>query len=129
MPALLLACAAPVAFLVSLGLLLSVLCRTSLQANLGLVLSVLLVAAGPFIILNYVEMMRPAGNPIPPEWRRRVIDALTPPVTCWKLAVGPRGLERLMADNWEPLLTGPLIYLTAAWLCWRAACWRFAREG
>jgi ABC-type Na+ efflux pump permease subunit len=128
-PALLLACAAPVAFLVSLGLLISVLSRTAMQANLGLALSVLLVAAGPFIVLNYVEMMRPPGNPVPPEWRRRVIDALTPPVTCWKLAVGPRGFDRLTRADWEPLLAGPLVYATAAWLCWRAACWRFAREG
>lgn len=128
-PALVLACAAPVAFLVSLGLLISVLSRTVLQANLGLALSVLLVAAGPFIVLNYVDMMRPPGNPVPPEWRRRVIDALTPPVTCWKLAVGPRGFDRLTRTDWEPLWAGPLVYATAAWLCWRAACWRFAREG
>jgi ABC-type transport system involved in multi-copper enzyme maturation permease subunit len=121
------AVAAPVEFLASLGLWLSVVCRTSLRATMAAALGVLLVAVGPWIVANYVEMLDPVAGR---SGTNEVVTAALMPVATWvRLAVPWRAYASLSAHYFEPLLAGSLLYAVAAWLLWRAAGRRFRAYG
>lgn len=134
------AIAAPLEFLASLGIWLSVSCRTSFRANLAAVLVLLLVGAGPVIVANFLDFATPtytsqddrldslvllAGMP-PYAWVRTFYaDLPAPPPSAWD----PRAIPPVASDNWEmrAILIGALAYSVAAWVIWRGAVWRFRR--
>ncbi len=123
-----LAVAAVVEFLASLGLWLSVVCATSLRANMAALLCLLLVGCGPWIAANYVEMLAPYSGAY-----RAAADAVTEslmPAVAWvRLCVGWAAYAKLPAGHFPAILAGALGYAVAAWVLWRAALARFRRYG
>jgi ABC-type transport system involved in multi-copper enzyme maturation permease subunit len=123
-----LAVAAVIEFLTSLGLWLSVICKTSLRANIVAVFALLVLAFGPLIAANYLELLWP--NSIA---HRRAADAVTDavmPVLAWlRACVGWREYSRLPEGYLPTILCGALGYAVTAWLIWRATLARFRRYG
>jgi ABC-type transport system involved in multi-copper enzyme maturation permease subunit len=119
--------AATVEFLASLGLWLSVMCRTSLRANMAAALCLLLVGCGPWVIRAYADLLSPRGGPTPG------MDAATAaamPLVAWVEACVPwGGYAALPAGHFTTLLVAALAYATAAWVFWRAAVGRFRLYG
>jgi ABC-type transport system involved in multi-copper enzyme maturation permease subunit len=120
--------AAVVEFLASLGLWLSVVCLTSLRANMAAALCLLLVAAGPWIVANYVEMFT-HYYPLRSEIGDVVIEALMAPLTWSKLTLTWAEYRALPEYRADFLLAGAMVYAGAAWVLWRAALSRFRRYG
>jgi ABC-type transport system involved in multi-copper enzyme maturation permease subunit len=121
------AVAAPLEFVASLGLWLSVTCRTSLRANLAAVLCLLLAAAGPVIVVNYIEMAAPGYGRFGTRLDEYILTASMPPVA-WVRTVfgGDRQPEEASAEL-QAILWGALAYSAGAWLLWRGARRRFRR--
>jgi ABC-type transport system involved in multi-copper enzyme maturation permease subunit len=120
--------AAVIEFLASLGLWLSVVCHTSLRANMAAALCLLLVAAGPWIVANYVEMFT-HYYPLRSEIGDVVIEALMAPLTWSKLTLTWAEYRALPDYRADFLLAGAMVYAAAAWLLWRASLSRFRRLG
>ncbi len=126
--ALALAVMAVIEFLASLGLWLSVVSKTSLRANMAAVLCMLLVAVGPLVASQYLEMLAPNSLA-----NRAASDAvwqtLMPPVAWWRLCVGWHEYAKVSEGHFTHILAGALGYAALAWLLWRAALRRFRRYG
>jgi ABC-type transport system involved in multi-copper enzyme maturation permease subunit len=127
-PVLALSVAATVEFLSSLGLWLSVVCKTSLRANMAAVLCMLLVAAGPWIIANYLDLLAPR-LPANRYFADVVTQAAMPAIAWLRLCVKLRDYAALPEGYFPTLLLGALLYATAAWVFWRAALLRFRKYG
>jgi ABC-type transport system involved in multi-copper enzyme maturation permease subunit len=128
LPALALSVAATVEFLSSLGLWLSVICKTSLRANMAAVLCMLLVAAGPWIISNYLDLLAPR-LPANRYFADVATQASMPAIAWLRLCVKLREYPALPEGYFPTLLLGALLYATAAWVFWRAALLRFRKYG
>jgi ABC-type transport system involved in multi-copper enzyme maturation permease subunit len=126
--ALVLAVAAVIEFLASLGLWLSMVSRTSLRANMAAVLCLLLVAAGPLVISQYIELLAPYSGA-----NRAASDAVwrtwMPAVAWWRLCVGWHEYAKVPEGHFTTILAGALGYAAAAWLLWRASLSRFRKYG
>jgi ABC-type transport system involved in multi-copper enzyme maturation permease subunit len=126
--ALALSVAAVIEFLTSLGLWLSIVSKTSLRANLAAVLCVLLVAAGPFVASEYIDLLAPysgvnrAASDV--VWR-----TLMPAMAWLQLCKSWPEYAKLPEEHFTTILAGALGYAVAAWLLWRAALGRFRRYG
>jgi ABC-type transport system involved in multi-copper enzyme maturation permease subunit len=126
--AMVLSVAAVIEFLASLGLFLSVASKTSLRANMAAVLCLLLVAVGPLVISQYVDLLAPYSG------RSRVMSdtlwqTLMPAAAWLRLCVGWQAYAKVPDGYFTTILAGALGYATAAWLLWRAALSRFMRYG
>jgi ABC-type transport system involved in multi-copper enzyme maturation permease subunit len=125
--ALVLSVAAVVEFLASLGLWLSTVCKTSLRANMAAVLLLLLIACGPWILGNYLEMFAPYS------YAHRLSDevpALAMPAVAWvRLCVGWHAYAKLPEGYFPALLFASLVYAVLAWMLWRATLRRFLQYG
>jgi ABC-type transport system involved in multi-copper enzyme maturation permease subunit len=128
LPALALSVAASVEFLTSLGLWLSVVCKTSLRANMAAVLCMLLVAAGPWIVSNYIDLLAPR-LPANRYFGDVVTQAAMFAIAWLRLCVKLRDYSALPEGYFPTLLLGALLYATAAWVFWRAALLRFRKYG
>jgi len=124
---LILAVAAPLECVASLGVWLSVLNRTTLRANLAAVLCILMIAAGPWLVMNYVEWLSPYGARMS-QLSNTVTAALMPPVAWVRAAVTWDDYATFPKDLRDAILLGALGYASAAWLLWKDACRRFGRE-
>jgi ABC-type transport system involved in multi-copper enzyme maturation permease subunit len=126
--ALVLAVAAVVEFLASLGLWLSVVCATSLRANMAAALALLLVACGPWVVARYVEMLAPyaGANQATAD---AVTEALTPAWAWVRLCVGWVEYAKVPEGKFLAVLAGALGYAAAAWALWRMALGRFRLYG
>jgi ABC-type transport system involved in multi-copper enzyme maturation permease subunit len=124
---LILTVAAPLQCIASLGIWLSVLNKTTLRANLAAVLCILLIAAGPWLVMNYVEWLSPYG-PRLAELSNTVTTALMPPVAWVRSAVTWEDYEKFPKDIRDAMLLGALGYACFAWVLWKDACRRFGRE-
>jgi ABC-type transport system involved in multi-copper enzyme maturation permease subunit len=120
--------AAVVEFLASLGLWLSVMCATSLRANMAAVLSLLLVASGPYIISNYVEMLHPYSGRHAAA-ADLISEVSMPFVAWWQACVGWQQYDKLPEGYFPTILLGALAYAATAWLLWRTALGRFRQYG
>src|SRR5207247_6242584 len=78
--------AAPLECIASLGVWLSVLNKTTLRANLAAVLCMLMIACGPWLVMNYVEWLSPYGARAA-QLSETVTTALMPPVAWVRTAV------------------------------------------
>ena len=90
--------AAPLAFLASLGLWISVTTRTTLRANTTAILCLLLVFGGPILVGNAIEATRPLthDNERVSEW---IATAALPPLAWVRLASGwPERHEETYSD-------------------------------
>jgi ABC-type transport system involved in multi-copper enzyme maturation permease subunit len=123
-----LAVAAVVEFLASLGLWLSVVCKTSLRANMAAVLGILMVGAGPWVMSQYIDLLSPYSGA-----HRVAADAvmeMAMPARAWsRLCVGWAEYAKAPAGLFPTILLGALAYSTTAWLLWRAALSRFRKYG
>jgi ABC-type transport system involved in multi-copper enzyme maturation permease subunit len=121
------AIAAPLEFLASLGIWLSVSCRTSFRANLAAALALLLVAAGPMIVSNILEYESSIYVRSEERPGDLVLLGGMPPyawVRCFYAddSASSGGDRELRAILW-----GALGYSVASWIIWRGACMRFRR--
>jgi hypothetical protein len=92
------------------------------------VLCVLLVAVGPVVIAQYIQLLSPysgrdqiAAN--------RLMDTLMPAVTWIRACVGWTEYARVRPGHFPTILLGSLGYAVAAWLLWRATLSRFRKYG
>jgi ABC-type transport system involved in multi-copper enzyme maturation permease subunit len=120
--------AAVVEFLSSLGLWLSVVCKTSLRANMAAVLCLLLVAFGPWIVSNYLDLIAPYSA-VSRFLAAAVVEAAMPTEAWRRLCVSLSGYSSLPDGYFPTILLGALFYAMAAWSLWRAALSRFRRYG
>src|SRR5207245_437444 len=115
--ALVLSVAAVIEFLTSLGLWLSMVAKTSLRANLAAVLCVLLVAAGPFVASEYIDLLAPYSGA-----NRAASDAVwrtLMPAAAWlQLCKSWPEYAKLPEGHFTTILAGALGYAVAAWLLW-----------
>jgi ABC-type transport system involved in multi-copper enzyme maturation permease subunit len=121
---LIVAIAAPLQFVASLGIWLSVINRSSLRANLAAVLLLMLVAAGPLIVANYIEMAAPFYGRYGLQVDEWIATAFMPP-RAWYLTVA--GADGGSAQHLQAVAWGALAYAVGAWILWRDACRRFRR--
>jgi len=121
------AVAAPLEFVASLGLWLSVTCRTSMRANLAAVLCLLLVAAGPVIVVNYIEMAAPGYGRFGNRMDEHILTASMPPVAWVRTIFGAAQSPEEASAELTAILWGALGYSSGAWLLWRDARHRFRR--
>jgi hypothetical protein len=119
------AVAGPLEFLASLGLWLSVVCGTTLRANLAAALLLLLVAAGPWVVSNYIELLSPYRSAGPDDL---VTAGLMPPVAWVRAAVTWGEYAKYPEELRRAILLGALAYAVCAWGLWKAACRRFGYE-
>ena len=110
-----LAVAAVLEFLASLGLWLSTVSTTSLRANMAAVLCLLLIAVGPMVLAQYIDMLAPYS------WANRMAaDAvwkMLMPAEAWMhLCLGWREYAKAPAGAVTTILYGALGYAVAAWL-------------
>jgi ABC-type transport system involved in multi-copper enzyme maturation permease subunit len=121
-------------FFCTLGLWLSVICRTTMRATLGLALLLLLVTAGPWLVLTFSETFGTRVTVAP--WVSGLLGAGLDPLGAWwqlgfpwrELPVqsglqGRQGEVVLMA-----VLIGLVLYSFAERVLWRAACRALRRE-
>lgn len=120
------AIAAPLEFLASLGIWLSVSCRTSFRANLASVLVLLLVAAGPLIASNFLEFTTPTYVRDEDRTGELVLLAGMPPYAWVRCFYASLTLKTVDAEL-RAIQYGALAYSAAAWLIWRHAQHRFRR--
>jgi ABC-type transport system involved in multi-copper enzyme maturation permease subunit len=125
--ALVLSVAAVVEFMASLGLWLSIVCRTSLRANMAAVLMLLLVACGPWIVGNYLELFAPRSAAM--RLGESVPGVAMPAVAWVRLCVGWREYAKLPEGYFPSILVASLVYASLAWVLWRATVRRFVRYG
>jgi hypothetical protein len=93
-------------------------------------LCLLLVAAGPWIVANYVELLAPYSyTGRRSEVSEVLTQALMPPLTWSNLCLTWADYRALPEHRADYLLAGSLIYAVAAWLLWRDALRRFHRYG
>ena len=118
---------APLECIASLGIWLSVLNKTTLRANLAAVLCMLMIAAGPWLVMNYVEWLSPYG-PRVADLSNTVTTALMPPVAWVRSAVTWGDYEKFPEETKDAVLLGALAYASLSWLLWKDACRRFGRE-
>jgi ABC-type transport system involved in multi-copper enzyme maturation permease subunit len=120
--------AAAVEFMASLGLWLSVICRTTIRANMAAALCVLLIGCGPWVASGYIDLFAPRGGLASPT-----VDAImgaAMPLVAWVRACCTWSeYAKLPNGHFQTLLVGALFYATAAWALWRAAVGRFRKYG
>lgn len=114
-------------FLTSLGLLISILSRTSLRANLTAALCLLLVGFGPYIVANYAEWLAGFGYRVPKT--QTLTDSLMPLVAWFKQSVTWSEYNKLPNHFFLPFLYASLGYAVAAWGLWRLSLWQFHKYG
>jgi ABC-type transport system involved in multi-copper enzyme maturation permease subunit len=124
---LILTVAAPLECIASLGVWLSVLNRTTLRANLAAVLCMLMIVAGPWLVMNYVEWLSPYGQRMA-ELSDTITAALMPPVAWVRATVTWDDYAKFPTDLRDAMLLGALAYASLAWVLWKDACRRFGRE-
>jgi ABC-type transport system involved in multi-copper enzyme maturation permease subunit len=133
-PLLAMAIAVHVAFVASLGVWLSVVCRKTLWAYLGMALVLLLVVVGPWA--EYLYRNPPGGSwGGQGRWAEFAQIGLDPPRTWWFLGFSWVDFRNEVLEGQGPL-RGPLgaalaglgCYAAAAGVLWLLACWRFRRE-
>jgi hypothetical protein len=107
-----------------MGIWLSTINRSSLRASLAAVLLLTLVAAGPLIVANYIEMAAPLYGRYGLQIDDWIGTAFMPPRAWFLTAAGSDGgsAQHLQAVAW-----GALAYAVGAWILWRDACRRFRR--
>ena len=120
--------AAVIEFLASLGLWLSAVSRTSMRANMAAVLCVLLVAVGPWVISQYIDLLSPYSGRSQMA-ANSVMEALMPAVTWIRGCVGWAEYAKVRQGFFPTILLGALGYAVTAWLLWRATLSRFRQYG
>jgi ABC-type transport system involved in multi-copper enzyme maturation permease subunit len=120
--------AATVEFLASLGLWLSVTCKTSMRANVAAALCVLLVGCGPWVVSGYIDLFTVRSAAESPT--ADAIAGAAMPLVAWVRACGPWAeYAKQPAGYYQTLLVGALVYALAAWALWRATLRRFRTYG
>jgi ABC-type transport system involved in multi-copper enzyme maturation permease subunit len=123
-----------IAFLASLGICLSLVCRNTLWANLTMALMLLLVFAGSSVVLMYSSAL---GGPVAFQTAWSVFSefGLNPPRAWWHLGFTWAEFEReillgpgLFRGTYGATLLGLLIFAVAAGVFWMAARAQFRRE-
>jgi ABC-type transport system involved in multi-copper enzyme maturation permease subunit len=119
--------AAPLGCLASLGLCLSVSCRTTMRANLAAVFCLLTLIGAPLLIASAVESseyLRVGRSGRLPDW---IATAALPPIAWIKtIDAWPESLPN-SKDDLAAAMTGSLGYAVGGWLLWRGALRRFRR--
>jgi ABC-type transport system involved in multi-copper enzyme maturation permease subunit len=121
------AIAGPLEFLASLGLWLSITCRTSMRANLAAVLCLLLMVALPVIVANYIELSAPGYNRFGNRASEYILTGGLPPVAWVRAIVGGDQPPDEAYAELRAILWGALAYSAGAWVLWRDARVRFRR--
>jgi ABC-type transport system involved in multi-copper enzyme maturation permease subunit len=121
------AIAAPLEFLASLGIWLSVSCRTSFRANLAAVLALLLVAAGPMVVSNILEYESSIYVRYDDRPSNLIMLGGMPPYAWVRCFYADDSLSSGSDRELRAILCGSLAYSITSWVIWRGACARFRR--
>jgi len=126
---LLVACAIHLAFLASVGVCLSVVCRNTLWAHSSMALVVLVVIAGSWTLLGSLEAIGPSWqqNNL---WGACFLEVGLNPLAAWWSLGFSKDSGEILGDrvSLTATLAGLLLYAELAWLFWQFACLRFRRR-
>jgi ABC-type transport system involved in multi-copper enzyme maturation permease subunit len=123
-----LACALHLAFLTSMGIFLSVACRTTLWSHFLMAVVLLVVFLGPWCFLLY--------SPVPqaPDLTYLLLGKGLNPLHTWYFLGFSWDEHAIWTGDDGPFaltlvstLAGMFLFATMAWGLWLAACWRFRR--
>jgi hypothetical protein len=131
-PALAAGCAVYTAFVASLGLLCSTMCRSTLRATLATILVLLAVVGGPWLLWWGSDVLFAGASAQVRWWAEAVLlDGLAPPMPLWVLAFRYDEMSPAGGDAGYRMLAavaGLLVYGLADWVLWRLALARFRAE-
>jgi ABC-type transport system involved in multi-copper enzyme maturation permease subunit len=122
--------ASAVAFVTSLGLFCSTVCRSTLRATLATVVTLLAVSGGAGL-LGWGGVLAGSLSPEVAWWAVAFLqDGLALPAPLWALAVRYDELGHTggQADWVAAAVAGLVVYALAAWVLWRLALARFEAE-